>query len=111
MTQNWIYCTIKHTRISDLVGRIGREEFGILLLNTNLDAALILADRLREEIQGMSIVSGLETVKVTISIGVAALSTDIQTMDQLMKAADQALYDAKHNGRNRVSAYKQRPID
>jgi len=96
----------KQTRNSDLVGRVGGEEFGIFLLNTGMDAALILADRLREEVQAMDIVSGPETVKVTISIGVAALDTEVRTMEQLMKAADQALYEAKHAGRNRVTAYQ-----
>jgi diguanylate cyclase (GGDEF)-like protein/PAS domain S-box-containing protein len=103
---------LKNTiRNSDLVGRIGGEEFGFLLVNTNMDGALILADRLREEIQAMNIVFGSETIKVTISIGVAELSPDIRMMDQLMKAADQALYQAKHDGRNRVCAYQQRALE
>jgi diguanylate cyclase (GGDEF)-like protein/PAS domain S-box-containing protein len=96
------------TRTSDLVGRIGGEEFGILLLNTNMEAALVLAVRLRKEIQDMMFISGSNTIKVTISIGVAELNADIHMMDQLMNAADQALYEAK-GGRNRVSAYKQHP--
>lgn len=95
------------TRNSDLAGRIGGEEFGIILVNTHLDTAIILADRLREEIQALSIISGSAMVKVTISIGVAELSPDIQMTDQLMKAADQALYEAKRDGRNRVYTYKQ----
>lgn len=93
------------TRSSDLVGRIGGEEFGILLLNTSVESALPLAERLREEVQDMQIRFSGQTIKVTISLGVAGLSEGTQTMDQLMKAADDALYESKGGGRNRISVF------
>lgn len=87
-------------RGGDLVGRLGGEEFGILMPGATLDEAAQVAERLRE---AMEIVSELDDALpgVTISIGIAARETH-GTAAQLLAAADAALYAAKDEGRNRV---------
>lgn len=87
-------------RGGDLVGRLGGEEFGILMPGATLDEAAQVAERLRE---AMEIVSEVDDALpgVTISIGIAARETD-GSAAQLLAAADAALYAAKDEGRNRV---------
>ena len=94
-------------RVSDIVARYGGEEFLILAPSTDAEAAFNLAERIREntekhnfEING----SDLEkrSVSVTVSAGVAQLAAHGITGDQLVKFADEALYRAKHSGRNCV---------
>lgn len=86
----------------DLVGRYGGEEFMILLVNTTLDTASLIAERIRRKIGGKAInVPDLE-IKVTISMGIAAAG-EADTVESLVERADKALYNAKHAGRNQVS--------
>jgi len=91
----------------DVVGRVGGEEFAILLPETTLQGAVDVAERLREAI-GLAKVTREEGVplRITVSIGVAALA-GFENLDTLMSQADSALYDAKHRGRNRVRAHGQ----
>ena len=92
-------------RSGDLVFRMGGEEFGILLPNSNYDWAFSFAEKIRLEIEGMKVpllnVAG-ET-KITVSVGVASVSPKSgDTPETLMKLADNNLYKAKEQGRNRV---------
>ena len=91
----------KVIRKPDIPGRIGGEEFAILLPNTYLEGALALAERLRRESEEITIPTSKVPVTITISIGVAYLDTG-DAIDNLLKKADQALYQAKNLGRNRV---------
>ena len=82
--------------------RFGGEEFVILLNNTDTDGALILAERLRACIETMITRYDHNAIKVTVSIGASSLQPG-DAMSNLFERADQALYQAKHNGRNQVA--------
>jgi len=87
----------------DIVGRLGGEEFGIILPETSLEEALEVAERLREVIAARQVAfpSGVET-QFTVSIGVAALADKQVGIDTLINESDKALYRAKQSGRNKV---------
>jgi diguanylate cyclase (GGDEF)-like protein len=89
-------------RASDVVGRMGGEEFAMLLPETGKQAALVIAERLRQLAQTCSPVIAGEKLDLTISIGVAAASVRTSGIESLCRQADQALYEAKRSGRNRV---------
>jgi len=87
----------------DMLGRIGGEEFAILLPGTDLDAAAVFAERLRQRVEQtpMRLDDGA-TLAITVSIGVAAMGGRTAGGDPALIRADQALYCAKRGGRNRV---------
>ncbi|HDY84274.1 hypothetical protein LCGC14_0580360 [marine sediment metagenome] len=92
-------------RTSDILARYGGEEFVILLTNTPLQTAYDIAERIRKIIAAHDFkISSSQSLSITLSIGIAVLdeSKRINTSQQLIKAADEAVYDAKLNGRNRV---------
>ncbi|CCH49655.1 sensor domain-containing diguanylate cyclase [Pseudodesulfovibrio piezophilus] len=89
-------------RNADILGRLGGEEFGVLLPETDENAAMDVAERLRHAIEENSIQEGEEVLNVTVSIGVSTLSSGLNTIKSLLKQADKALYEAKESGRNRV---------
>ena len=82
--------------------RFGGEEFAVLLANHTAEEALAVAERARRGVES----SPAGGVSVTSSYGVAAVPTHASSMDQWLKAADAALYDAKHMGRNLGSAFR-----
>ncbi len=89
----------------DLIGRLGGEEFAVLLPDTGLDGALEIAERLRLSVAGLPLAAagGVSMPPVTISIGVATLQPE-EKLEHLFSRADAALYRAKQAGRNRVEA-------
>jgi diguanylate cyclase (GGDEF)-like protein/PAS domain S-box-containing protein len=89
-------------RSTDVVGRLGGEEFGVLLPETGLPEALPLAERVRRTVADKPIPTSAGNLAVTISIGVATVTTEAYRLESLMQRADEALYKAKDNGRNRV---------
>jgi diguanylate cyclase (GGDEF)-like protein len=93
-------------RNEDVVARYGGEEFVVLLRATALDAAVLLAERLRRKVEDLSVpCDGGAPVAVTVSAGAAAFPADgIETAHDLIGAADRALYVAKGAGRNRVDS-------
>jgi len=89
-------------RINDFAARWGGEEFAALLSATNKQDALLIAQRIKQSISALSWVFEEQTVRLTISIGLARLQPHEET-NQLFKQADTALYESKHTGRNKVS--------
>jgi diguanylate cyclase (GGDEF)-like protein/PAS domain S-box-containing protein len=92
----------KHLRKTDIAGRLGGEEFAMILPNTGIENAVILANRIREEVSGQTINIDEKNIKFTVSIGLTSLSYDDMSFDSALARADSALYTAKENGRNRV---------
>ncbi|MBI5128358.1 MAG: diguanylate cyclase [Rhodopseudomonas palustris] len=92
----------------DVLARIGGEEFALLMPETELQQARIAAERLRRKVAADSMVVASHPVSATVSIGVASSTPAMDELSDLMTAADRALYDAKHAGRNRVMCCMQR---
>lgn len=88
-------------RKTDLIGRTGGEEFLVVLPNTPIEGAAILAERIRAALE-THVSVGEPPAAVTASFGVASLSGDCRSLDTLQAVADEALYVAKRSGRNRV---------
>jgi diguanylate cyclase (GGDEF)-like protein len=95
-------------RETDVVGRIGGEEFAILLPETDLDQAGIVAERVRHKVAAQAMKAPTSEFKLTVSIGAAAATLSMSGIGALMNAADQALYRAKAEGRDRVVPYRER---
>jgi len=94
----------KSIRGIDLAARYGGEEFVIVMPETDLHVAGIIAERLRRSIasEPFSIEKGTKRIEVTISVGISMLEEKNEPVADVLKRADQALYRAKHDGRNRV---------
>ena len=91
-------------RRDEVFARYGGEEFAIVLPETNLEGARALAEGLREKLESSKFTFQNEVIHVTVSIGVATLTDQDRSSMDLIKHADQKLYDAKRGGRNRVVA-------
>jgi diguanylate cyclase (GGDEF)-like protein len=89
-----------HIRSPDIVGRYGGDEFLILLPNSTIKAASEQAQRLCEFVRSIPIISGKGTFYVTVSIGIAQYRIHQENWGHLLDRADQALYQAKENGRD-----------
>lgn len=94
----------KLSRTSDIIARYGGEEFIVILPETNLEEALLLAERIRKEVQNRDIdLNDDKKVYITISIGVSQLDNEDDTsIENIIQRCDDALYSAKKSGRNRV---------
>lgn len=88
----------------DVIGRLGGEEFSIFLPDTDREGAYILAERMRQGVENIDLVSDKnEPIKLTVSIGVAMLDNLMgDRIEDILQRADKALYRAKNEGRNRV---------
>ncbi|XPV76854.1 MAG: GGDEF domain-containing protein [Desulfovibrio sp.] len=91
-------------RESDIFSRIGGEEFTILLPDTEPDVAMLIAARIRLKVESTPLLNNSETIPFTVSIGVSCQQSDELDVDAMLSRADQALYMAKENGRNKVEA-------
>ncbi len=95
----------KALRTEDIFARYGGEEFGIILRDTDGEKAYIICERIRRSIENFQFTYDGKRLPVTISMGVATLaSQNYQNPKALVKAADEYLYAAKHNGRNRTES-------
>jgi len=89
-------------RKSDLIGRIGGEEFAIFLSDTDIDGAFKIADKIRQLIAGSTLDIDGKTITYTVSLGVGSSEPTDHSIDELFKRADVKLYGAKDKGRDRV---------
>ncbi|NLT94912.1 MAG: diguanylate cyclase [Clostridia bacterium] len=95
-------------RKTDVAGRVGGEEFAVVLKNTSLKEAHKKAEKIRKTVAGKKVVYDGQEISFTISIGVAAICGDtdnIKGIEDILKKADEALYMAKAKGRNRVVSF------
>ncbi|MFP6848622.1 MAG: diguanylate cyclase [Pseudomonas sp.] len=99
-------------RRNDLLVRFGGEEFAAVLCDTDLYGALDLAEQVREDLANHPCVQQNTSIRLSLSIGVYALIPDTSSdREQLLRHADQALYQAKAAGRNRVASYEVSTLD
>ena len=94
------------TRESDLAARYGGEEFALVLYHTEGAAAYEAAERLRQDVESNEVQDNGNMLRVTISLGIATFPNErIHDSKELIECADQALYKAKDNGRNRAEVF------
>jgi len=86
----------------DIAGRIGGEEFGVILPETDIKSAIDAAERIRNRFEKLKISAASNEIMATLSTGVSALLISDTSPDAIMERADKALYLAKNNGRNRI---------
>ncbi len=99
-----------HLRSTDLFGRLGGEEFGVLLPECGLDQAVARVEEIRLAIASVSLGEDVPNVAVSASFGVATVANSGYELRQLMTDADDALYAAKREGRNRVNLSSSRHV-
>ncbi len=99
----------ENLRETDIVGRLGGEEFGILLIETNMPSAFMVIERLRKTLENSTFTINEKLLNITASFGIAFCSKEFpaETVDSLLKEADQAMYHAKENGRNKVAFFRR----
>ena len=101
-TSRTLRMTIRKT---DIAGRYGGEEFGVILVNTKRDDALIFSERLRKRIEALTVRHEDLKIKYTISLGIAELTDTATDYKQWLSATDQALYSSKKQGRNQSTIF------
>ncbi len=89
----------------DILGRMGGDEFTVLMPNTTLEDAVLLAERIRLSIANTPLDISAQALTLTVSIGAEIFTAEMSGLDELLRNADVALYRAKHSGRNCVVAY------
>ncbi|MES2068788.1 MAG: diguanylate cyclase [Pseudomonadota bacterium] len=100
-------CCRDATRTTDVIGRLGGKEFVLILPATTLAAAMVVAEKLRRRVADILIHVGPLAVKLTASLGVVTVTEHKRTFEDLLRSADNAMYSAKANGRNKVVAAPQ----
>jgi len=90
-------------RETDISGRYGGEEFAVFLVDSDISAARVFAERLRRNVETSEIEWEGQHLQVTISLGIAAADPGFRCHNQWIEAADKALYQAKQGGRNNYS--------
>jgi diguanylate cyclase (GGDEF)-like protein/PAS domain S-box-containing protein len=107
MTLQQVAAALKSSlRETDILGRLGGEEFAVLLPNTLSKEAGLLAERIRHAVERMPFEIPGATLTITISIGVAMQAGEMSGIDDMLRNADMAMYNAKHRGGNCVIRYE-----
>ena len=97
---------ISEIRQGDIVSRIGGEEFAFLLINTDLDMGQIIAERIRKKVQDKVFIINGEKINITVSIGISIIDNRQSSFSEAYRLADEALYMAKTNEKNKVEIIK-----
>jgi diguanylate cyclase (GGDEF)-like protein len=97
----------ENLRGADVAARYGGEEFSVLLPETNAEEGKAIAERIRRHVEGTK----FPKRKVTVSIGIASLGGNVNSVAELISAADTALYQAKRAGRNNIKVYSDTTVD
>lgn len=95
-------------RQNDLLGRIGGEEFAMGIIEADVNETREVAERIRQTIAGHQFEAGAARIQCTVSIGIAAYSGPEDDLTRMMRRADDQLYQAKRNGKNRIAPWKNR---
>jgi diguanylate cyclase (GGDEF)-like protein len=101
----------KCLRLEDEFGRIGGEEFGLLLPHTSLSDAITVAERIRKTVEITPLKFKNNEIQITVSIGLSEANTKNLSLDVPLGTADKALYRAKKKGRNRVEVSRDYGTD
>ena len=96
---------LKSIRTTDIAGRYGGEEFAVILIDTHAEQGLYLAERVRKKIEALTVRFEQLEIRYSISLGIAEATTAMADHAQWIGSADQALYQAKHGGRNQSVVY------
>ncbi len=104
--QGFVKRALESLRVSDIIGRLGGEEFAVIMPETSLEAAEAAAERLRAHLAERPLIAGRTALEVTVSVGVASYGEEDKTIDVFLNRADKALYVAKNGGRNKVEVAK-----
>ncbi len=91
-------------RAVDTAGRVGGEEFAVVLPGSGVDDAHIFAARVQKKLADTPLIKGNQAISLTVSIGIAMMNTTDASPDAALSRSDKALYQAKENGRNRIEA-------
>ncbi|MES9845816.1 MAG: sensor domain-containing diguanylate cyclase [Candidatus Sedimenticola sp. PURPLELP] len=97
----------KTQRDTDLAGRYGGEEFGVLLLDTNIEGASYFCERVRELVEDLAVDHNGQMIHVTISLGISEIPDYMDDYKQWIEHADKALYQSKSEGRNRFTLFQE----
>lgn len=92
-------------RKTDIAGRYGGEEFGVILGNTDAKSAMVFCERVRKQIEAMEVVHDGKTIKFTISLGISQAVDTTDNYTSWLEQADQALYASKEGGRNQTNTF------
>lgn len=103
--------TTESLRPTNVLGRFGGEEFAVGLVECNTEDGRLDAERLRSTIESTEIEMDGVTAEITVSISLAEITDEVDRVEDLIKLADKALYQAKDSGRNRVWVYRQGELD
>lgn len=99
---------LNNLRKTDVAGRYGGEEFTVILTNTEAHTAMYFSERLRKKIESQIVEHDGVEIRYTISLGVAEVSSKMESHQQWIEAADTALYESKHAGRNCSTIYSKK---
>jgi diguanylate cyclase (GGDEF)-like protein len=111
MLQKIVKCCKQNVRQMDIFGRYGGDEFVVILPDTTMEQAELVAKRLNARVFTNTELLDECPIQLSISVGISFLEDKEQTLTQLINQADEAMYIAKKSGRNRINLYKSPPFE